>query len=58
MAAPLGGADGDPRAPTTYVGDIDGGPLGGVGAGDLGAPMISARKRRRWALWEVPELEV
>jgi hypothetical protein len=23
---PLGGADGDPGAPTTYVGDVDGGP--------------------------------
>jgi hypothetical protein len=26
MVGPLGGADGDPGAPTTYVGDIDGGP--------------------------------
>jgi hypothetical protein len=25
MAAPLGGADGDPGAPTTNIGDIDGG---------------------------------
>jgi hypothetical protein len=27
MAGPMGGADGDSGAPTTYVGDIDGGPL-------------------------------
>jgi hypothetical protein len=26
MAAPLRGAVGDPGAPTTYVGDVDGGP--------------------------------
>jgi hypothetical protein len=29
MADPLGGAIGDPRVPTTYVGDVDGAPLGG-----------------------------
>jgi hypothetical protein len=26
MTGPLGGADEDPGAPTTHVGDIDGGP--------------------------------
>jgi hypothetical protein len=26
MAGPLGGVDGDPGVPTTYVGDVDGGP--------------------------------
>jgi hypothetical protein len=30
MAAPLRGANGDPGAPTTYVGGINGGPLGGA----------------------------
>jgi hypothetical protein len=30
MVAPLGGADKDPKAPTTYVRDIDTGPLGGA----------------------------
>jgi hypothetical protein len=35
------------------------GPLGGVRAGDPGAPTINARKRQRQAPWEaVPELEV
>jgi hypothetical protein len=28
MAAPLGGIDGDTGVPTTYIGDVDGGPLG------------------------------
>jgi hypothetical protein len=28
-------------------------PLGGVGAGDLGAPTINAKKRRRRGPWEV-----
>jgi hypothetical protein len=32
MMGPLGGTDGDPGAPTTYVGDIDGGPPGPCGA--------------------------
>jgi hypothetical protein len=30
MAGSLGGADGDPGAPTTYVRYVDGAPLGGV----------------------------
>jgi hypothetical protein len=42
MAAPLGGADGDPRAPTTYVGDVDGGTLGGAD-GDSGASTTYVR---------------
>jgi hypothetical protein len=28
MAGPLGGCDRDPRVPTTYVGDVYGGPPG------------------------------
>jgi hypothetical protein len=38
MAGPLGGADGDPGAPTTYVRDVNGGPPLGDADGDLGAP--------------------
>jgi hypothetical protein len=37
MTGPLGGAEGDPGAPTTYVKDVDAGPLGGAD-GDLRAP--------------------
>jgi hypothetical protein len=37
MAAPLGGTDEDPGAPTTYVEDIDGNPLGGTNE-DPGGP--------------------
>jgi hypothetical protein len=37
MTGPLGGAEGDPGAPTTYVKDVDVGPLGGAD-GDLRAP--------------------
>jgi hypothetical protein len=37
MSGPLGGAIEDPRAPTTYVGDVDGGPLGGT-IGDSRVP--------------------
>jgi hypothetical protein len=36
MVVPLGGADGDSGAPTTYVRDVDGGTLGGTD-GDPGA---------------------
>jgi hypothetical protein len=28
MTDPLGGSDGDPGVPTTYVGDVDDGPRG------------------------------
>jgi hypothetical protein len=38
--------------------NVDDGPLGGVGAEDLGAPTINAKKHRRWAPWEVSELEI
>jgi hypothetical protein len=31
MVGPLGDADGDLGAPTTYVGDVHGGPLGKSG---------------------------
>jgi hypothetical protein len=34
------------------------GPLGGARAGDLGAPIINAKKHRRRAPWEVPQLEI
>jgi hypothetical protein len=34
------------------------GPLGGVRAGDPGAPTINAKKCRWWAPWEVPEREI
>jgi hypothetical protein len=34
------------------------GPLGGVEAGDPRAPTINAKKRRRRASWEVPELDI
>jgi hypothetical protein len=37
MAGPWEGTDGDPGVPTTYVGGIDGEPLGGTNR-DLGAP--------------------
>jgi hypothetical protein len=46
MVGPLEGADGDPEASTTYVGDVDGGPLGGV-VEDPGAPTIDAKKHRQ-----------
>jgi hypothetical protein len=36
--------------------NVDGGPLGGVGGRHPGAPTINAKKYRRWAPWEVPEL--
>jgi hypothetical protein len=40
MDDPVGGAVGDPGAPTTYVGDINGySPLGGT-IGDPGMPII------------------
>jgi hypothetical protein len=43
MAGPLGGTDGDSEASTTYVGDVDDGPLGGV-VEDPGAPTIDTKK--------------
>jgi hypothetical protein len=44
--------------PPSTLGNIDGGPLGGVRVGDSGAPTINAKKRRQWAPWEVLELEI
>jgi hypothetical protein len=44
MAAPLGGADGDPEASTINVKMLTVDPLGGVGAGYPGAPTINAKK--------------
>jgi hypothetical protein len=58
MVAPLGGADKDPGASTINVRNVDGVLLGGVIAGDLGAPNINAKKRRQLARWEVLELEI
>jgi hypothetical protein len=34
------------------------GPLGGARHGDPGASTINIIKRRWWALWEVPELDI
>jgi hypothetical protein len=48
----------DPGASTINIKNVDDGPLGGVRAGDLGASTINARKYRRWAPWEVSELEI
>jgi hypothetical protein len=42
--------------PSSTLRNVDGGPLGGVGAVDLGASTINAKKRRWWDPWEVPEL--
>jgi hypothetical protein len=36
MAAPLGGTDEGPEAPTTYVGDLNGGGGGALGGADEG----------------------
>jgi hypothetical protein len=44
MAAPLGGADGNPEASTINIKISTVGPLGGVGAGYPGAPTINAKK--------------
>jgi hypothetical protein len=41
---PLGGANGDPRAPTINVKNIDDAPLGGAEAGDPRAPTNNAKK--------------
>jgi hypothetical protein len=48
MVAPLGGADEDPGASTINVTNVNGEPLGGVGAGDPGVSTINANKYRRW----------
>jgi hypothetical protein len=42
MVDPMGGADEDLEAPTTYVGDIDGGPSG-CSDGDPRAPTINIK---------------
>jgi hypothetical protein len=55
---PLTGADEDPGAPTINVKKSTVGPLGGAGAGDLGASTIDAKKRRWWPPWEVRKLEI
>jgi hypothetical protein len=52
------GADGYIGAPTINIKNVDGGPLGDARAGDSGAPTINVKKRRWWAPWEVPELEI
>jgi hypothetical protein len=44
MAAPLGDADRDPGAPTTYVGDVDDAPLGGAD-GDSRAHNLYQRRQ-------------
>jgi hypothetical protein len=46
MVDPLGGANEDPGATTINVINIDGGSLGGAGAGDPGASIINAMKHR------------
>jgi hypothetical protein len=51
MTGPLGGAIGDPRACTTYVGDIDGGPLGRR-CQRPGSTHNLCRRRRWRAPWE------
>jgi hypothetical protein len=43
---PLASVDGDPGAPTINVRNVDGVPLGGAGAGDLGMSTINAKKHR------------
>jgi len=53
MAGLLTAADGDTGVPTINVKNVDGGPLGGAGAGDPGAPTIKDKKRQRQAPWEV-----
>jgi hypothetical protein len=45
------------RPPSTLRNINDGSP-GGSGAEGLGAPTINAKKRRRWAPLEAPELKV
>jgi hypothetical protein len=54
----MGGANGDLGASTINIKNVDGGPLGGAGAGDPRASTINAKKRRWWVPWEVPELEM
>jgi hypothetical protein len=58
MAGPLVGAEGDPGLPTINVKTSTACPLGGAGAEDPGVPTINAKERRRWAPWEVLELEI
>jgi hypothetical protein len=45
-------------SPSTLRNVDDGPPLGGLGAGYLGASTINAMKQRQWAPWEVLELEI
>jgi hypothetical protein len=52
MADPLGGTDGDPGAPTTYVGDVDGGPPGRRCQRPESVYHLCWR-HRWWATWEV-----
>jgi hypothetical protein len=49
MVGPLGGAVAGPPAGTTEVEDVNGGPPGGLGVGDPGAPTTNAKKHRRRA---------
>jgi hypothetical protein len=44
--------------PPSTLGNIDDGPLRRVRAADPGAPTINAKKRRRWAPWDVSELDI
>jgi hypothetical protein len=52
------GANGDLRAPTINIKNIDDGPLRGVGAGDLRASTINDKKCRWRASWEASEMEI
>jgi hypothetical protein len=45
------------RPPSTLR-NIDNGPLGGVGAGDIGALTINVKKRQQRVPWEVSELVI
>jgi hypothetical protein len=56
--APLAGADRDPGAPTINIKNVDCEPLGGARVGDPRMSTINAKKHRRWAPWEVSELEI
>jgi hypothetical protein len=45
------------RPPSTLR-NVNGGPLGGVGARDPGAATINAKKHQQQGPWEVPELKI
>jgi hypothetical protein len=53
-----GPPNGDLGAPTINVKTSMIAPLGGARAVDPRVPTINAKKHRRWAPWEVPELEI